>query len=435
MAIRRFFVTGVVFFVFAASTAWGETWPAWRGKAGRAVSPETGLPTEWSADKSLAWVTDVPGRGNSSPAVTSSRIYLTSQTEDKALWVIAVDRKEGKIAWKTNVGSGTLAAFGPKSLYTHRHNGATPSPVADEEHVWAFFGTGLLVCLDRTGKVQWKRDLVEDYAPYKIRFGMGSSPRLWGDLIYVACMHSGPSYVVAIDKRTGKEAWKQSRDLPADDDGPQAYSSPVVLQTKDRNELVVAGADHVNAYNLLTGKQLWISSGLKIDSEYGRIIASPATSADTLVVCSANPPGSSTDHVIALRTGGSGDITKTHRIWEYRPFNPDCSTPVCYEGNVYMVRDDGIASCLDLKTGHVHWKQRLGEGTYRASVVAGDKKVYFLNIEGLCMVVRSGPEAKILARNRLPGTFYATPAISDGMVYLRAYKRLYAIGEGDRPKP
>jgi len=304
MTILRFFLLGTLFFVFTTSPAWSETWPAWRGKAGRAVSPETNLPTQWSADKNLAWVTDLPGRGNSSPAVTSSRIYLTSQTEDKALWVIAIDRKAGQVVWKANVGSGTLAAFGPKSSYAHRHNPATPSPVADEERVWAFFGTGLLVCLERSGEVKWKRDLAADYGPYKIRFGMGSSPRLWGDLIYLACMHSGPSYVVALEKRTGKEVWKQPRNLPAEKDGPQAYCSPMVLQTKDRDELVVAGADHVNTYDLLTGKQLWISSGLKIDSEWGRIIASPATSAEVEVVCSANPPGSVTDRVIALRTGG-----------------------------------------------------------------------------------------------------------------------------------
>lgn len=434
MTIQRFFVVGILFCLFTASPLRSETWPAWRGKAGRAVSPETNLPTEWSADKNLAWVTDLPGQGNSSPAVTSSRIYLTSQTEDKALWVIAIDRKQGQIVWKANVGGGTLAAFGPESLYAHRHNPATPSPVADEEHVWAFFGTGLLVCLDQSGKVKWKRDLVEDHGPYKIRFGMGCSPRLWGDLVYVACMHDGPSYVLALDKRTGKEVWKQSRNLPAEGDGPQAYSSPVVLQTKHRDELVVVGADHVNAYDLLTGKQLWISGGLKIDSEFGRAIASPATSAEVVVVCSANPPGSGTDQMIALRTGGSGDITNTHRLWQYRPFNPDCPTPVCYEGNVYMVRDDGVASCLDLQTGQVHWRERLSGGTYRASVVAGDKKVYFLNLEGLCTVVRSGPEAEILARNTLSGRFYATPAVSDGFFYLRAYQRLYAVSPDDQAK-
>ncbi|HJN08015.1 MAG TPA: PQQ-binding-like beta-propeller repeat protein [Pirellulaceae bacterium] len=429
LAIRRMVVVGFLICLLGAPTAWGETWPAWRGKSGRGVSSERGLPTEWSIDKNLAWQIDVPGRSNASPAVTQNRVYLTSQTEDKSLWVIAIDREDGRIVWKRNVGSGELTAEGAKNLYAHRHNPATSSPVADDDNVWAFFGTGLLVCLDRNGETRWKRNLVEQYGAYTIRFGMASSPRLWGELLYIACMTKGPSYVLALQKTTGEEVWKSDRRFPAKDDGPDSYSSPVVLQTKTRSELIVSGGDHVNAYDLLTGKQLWVSGGLTIDSPYGRVIASPAVSEQVLVVSSANPPGSGTDHVIALRTGGSGDITETHRLWDYRPFNPDASTPVCYEGNVYMVRDDGIASCLDLKTGKLHWRKRLSNGVYRTSLVAGDSKVYFLQREGLLTVIEAGPEGKVLARNQLPGIFYATPAISQGVLYLHAYGRLYAVAQ------
>ena len=430
MTRRKHVVTIATMFSFlVAAVCVAETWPGWRGAAGRGVAPEEDLPIQWSADKNIAWKTELPGRSNASPAVTSKRVYLTSQMEDRSLWVLAIDRKDGSIAWQQKVGSGVLTAQGPKSLYAHRHNPATPSPAADDKHVWAYFGSGLLVCLDASGKLQWQRDLVKDYGAYTIRFGMASSPRLWGDLVYVACMTKGPSYVVALDKKTGKEVWKTDRRLPASqEDSPDAYSSPVVLQTKDRTELLVAGCDHVNAYDLLTGKQLWISGDLEIDSPYARNVASPAISDDVIVVCSPNPPGSNTDRAIALRTGGSGDITKSHRLWDYRPYNPDCSTPVCYQGNVYMIRDDGIASCLDLTSGKSHWRKRLAKGTYRTSVVAGDNKVYFLARDGLCTVIRAGTEGEILAQNQLPGTFYATPAISDGVLYLHAYGRLYAVG-------
>jgi outer membrane protein assembly factor BamB len=413
------------------SNAVSDTWPAWRGSAGTGVSLETNLPTEWSVERNLVFTTELPGRSNASPAVTSERVYLTSQTPDKALWVISVDRADGQIEWKVKLGSGVLATQGPQSLYAHRHNPATPSPVADAKHVWAFFGTGLLVCLDRSGAIQWQRDLVQDYGAYVIRFGMASSPRVWGDVLYVVCMTRGPSYVLALDKYTGNQMWKTDRKLPAADDGPDAYSSPVVWQAADQQALLVAGCDHVNAYDLKTGRQLWISGGLKIDSPYGRTIASPAVSEEVVVVCSPNPPGSNTDRAIALRAGGTGDVTTTHRLWEYRPFNPDCSTPVCYHGNVFMVRDDGIASCLDLKTGEVHWRKRLKVGTYRASVVAGDNKVYFLERDGACTVIRADPEGQILAQNELPGTFYATPAISDGVIYLHAYGKLYAVRQAN----
>ena len=428
--IRRSVCAAVTLAVFLTSPVVAETWPAWRGAAGDGVSAEANLPVTWSIEKNLAWKTDLPGRSNASPAVTSTLIYLTAQTKDKALWVISLDRKDGRIAWKRKVGSGSLATNkGSESMYINRHNPATSSPVADEQHVWAFFGTGLLVCLDRSGGLVWQRDLVKDYGAYKIHFGMASSPRLWGDLLYVVCMTKDASYVVALDKTTGKQAWKTDRKLPAENDGPDGYSSPMVLQSDTSNALLVSGSDHVNAYDLLTGKQLWISSGLKIDSPYGRVIASPAVSKEVVVVCSANPPGSSTDRAIALRPGGTGDVTKTHRLWEYRPYNPDASTPVCYQGSVYMVRDDGVASCLDLKTGKLHWRKRLGGGTYRASLVAGDGKVYFLQREGLCTVVHAGPEGNVLAKNQLPGIFYATPALSDGMLYLHAYGRLYAVNK------
>jgi len=409
-------------------TVRAEPWPAWRGAAGRGVSTETNLPQSWSEDENLAWSIDLPGHGNSSPAVTSDRVYLTTQTDDGTLSVLAFDRADGRRIWQRDVGRGELAAFGPKNLYAHRHNAATPSPTADAQHVWAYFGSGLLVCLTADGETLWRRDLAKDYGAYRMRFGMASAPRLWGELIYVACMHDAPSYVVALDKRTGREVWKQPRLLPAADDGPQAYSTPVVWHTADRTELLISGSDHVNAYDPLTGRQLWVSGGLKIDSQFGRIIASPAVSDDVVVVCSANPPGSTKDRAIALRTGGQGDVTKTHRLWDFRPFNPDCSTPVCYGENVYMVRDDGIAVCLDLKTGELRWRQRLPDGTYRAALVAGDGKVYTINREGLCVVIAADTAGKILAKNQLPGTFYATPAISDGQVFLRAYERLYAVG-------
>jgi outer membrane protein assembly factor BamB len=411
-----------------ASGALADNWPGWRGASGCGVSRETGLPTQWSVDENLLWKTELPGRSNASPAVTSDRLYLTSQTEDNSLWVIAIDRSDGQVAWRKKVGHGALAAQGPQNLYAHRHNPATPSPAADEQHVWAYFGTGLTVCLDRSGQLLWQRDLAKEFGAYVIRFGMASSPRLWGDLLYIACMTKSPSYVLALDTRSGKQVWKVDRKLPAtQEDSPDVYSSPVVLQGPDRDSLLISGCGHVTAYDLKTGEQCWISGGLYTDSPYDRTIVSPAVSREVIVACTPNPPGSNTDRAIAVRTGGQGDVTASHRLWEYRPFNPDCSTPVCYRGNVYMVRDDGIASCLDLNTGKVHWRQRLKVGTYRASLVAGDNKVYVLERDGTCSVIQAGTEGNVLAENELPGTFYATPAISDGVVYLHAYGRLYAV--------
>ena len=200
-----------------------------------------------------------------------------------------------------------------------------------------------------------------------------------------------------------------------------------MYEGKGRTELLVAGADHVNAYDLSSGRELWVSAGLTVDSIYGRVIASPATSTDgVLVICSGNPQGG-VGHAIALRAGGNGDITESHRLWKFGPGSPDAPTPVCLGGRVYMVKDNGVAACLDLENGDSVWQKRLDEGPYRASTVAGDGKVYLLSRNGVCTVIEAGPAGKVLATNSLEGTFFATPAISDGTIYFRGHHNLYAV--------
>jgi len=414
-----------------AVIAGADEWPGFRGAAGTGVSSEKGLPVAWSAEKNIAWKVDLPGRGNSSPAITAKRVYVTTRHDDGTLAVRALDKATGGALWNLPVGRGQLVAPGPKSLYAHRHNAATPTPSADGKMVFAYFGSGLLVGLTDRGdsaKVAWTRDLAEEYGAYQMRFGMASSPRLWGDRLYIECLHKGGnSYVLSLDKATGKNVWKVPRPLPSADDGPDAYSTPVILE-RDSDTLIISGSDHVDAYDLATGKRLWQSSGLKIDSPYGRVIASPAIGDGIVVQCSANPPGTP-GHVIAVRGGGKGDVTESHRLWRYTPYTSDASTPICYRGKLFMARDDGIAAILDLKTGKELWRDRLGKVTVRSSLVAGDGKVWVLSRDGVCWVLDAEQPGKILATNELPGKFYSTPAISDGRIYLRAYDRLWAIGK------
>lgn len=428
MLIRlRHLATSLAFIALAVSTAHAATWPGLRGADGRGVSADKNLPLEWSESKNVRWSTELVGRGDSSPAVTSDRVYLTSQTEDDALWVLSIERTSGKLLWKKQVAQGKLVAAGPANLYVHRHNPATSSPVADEKQVYAFFGTGHLVCLDRDGNKQWERNVAQEYGQFNITFGMGASPRLWGDRLYLAIMHKGPSYVLAIDTTTGKNVWKTDRKHPAKDDGPDAYSTPVIDNRPDGPQLLVSGSDHIDAYDPRTGKRLWLSSGLTIDSPYGRVIASPVVSDGVIVATSGNPGGHGKGLAIALTAGGKGDVSRTHHRWTLEKTSADCSTPVALDGLFYNIRDDGVAACLDIKTGKAVWKKRIS-GTYRASLVAGDGKVYFLDRDGKCTVIAAGREGKVLATNSLSGAFFATPAISDGVIYLRSFDRLYAIG-------
>ena len=412
--------------LFCPCVVWAGPWSGFKGNSGRGVSDETNLPTTWSTTENLAWQVDLPSRGASSPAVTSDRIYVTSQTEDESLWVISIDRRNGDILWKKKIGEGMLVGYGPPNMFRPRHNAATPSPSADEEHVWAYFGTGHLACLDKAGEVVWMQDMSEEYGAYDIKFGMTSSPRLWGDLLYVACMHKGPSYVVALNKYNGEEVWFADRTFRANADGTDAYSSPVVLKSDEGNQLVVVGADHVNAYDLLGGEQIWVSAGLKVDSEYGRLNASPAIG-EGVIVCASR--GEST---IAVRTGGSGDVTESHRLWNGPNNFADCPTPTCREGIVYVPRDDGTARAFDAMTGKRLWQKRLPGKVYRASPIVADGKVYMLSKEGICTVIEEGSRYRVLAENELPGEFFATPAVSDGFIYLRANDRLYAVGSSQQ---
>lgn len=419
-SIRRLLGLSAVTTVLAGWAALGGDWAQFRGPDGTAVSPETNLPAEWSADSGLLWRVPLPGRANSSPAVTARRIDLTSQTDDQSLWVISLDRESGALRHKINVGRGELAHTGPNELIVHRHNAATPSPCADEDFTWAYFGTGLLVCVDaQDGVIAWKRDLAKEHGAYDISYGMASSPRLWKHLLFLNCLTRGPSYVLALDKATGNTVWKVERKFDVPVDHQDAYSTPTICEQQGKAELLVSGAGHVNAYDPLTGKELWSIENPALTDAVGRVIASPTCGDKAILSCCPNPTGAGKGRIIG--------IVNRKAAWEYSRATPDSSTPVVVNGLVYLVTDMGLASCLEEPTGHLVWEKRLGGGPYHASVVAGDNKVYFLGIDGVCTVIEQGREGKILARSVLPGTFYATPAISGGTMYLRAYEALYAV--------
>lgn len=413
----------------AAWPAAAEVWSGFRGNGGAAVSKETGLPEQWSESTGVLWSTALPGASNSSPAVTNERVFVTSFDPDTAeLLVLALDRRTGEVLWQKAVGEGHLVAYGPPELYRHRHNPATATPCADEsDNVYAFFGTGDLVSLDRDGNVRWQRNLADDYGPYDLKFGMGSSPRLWGDKLFVACIHKGPSYVVALDTKTGEEVWLADRNYVCLGDATDAYTTPAVLEVSgQRPLLVVSGADHVDAYDLETGRRVWENGGLVLENEeYARTIASPAVG-DGMVVA----PSAKAKLAVVVQGESRGDVTNSS-LSQTIEVLVDCPSPTVFDGRIYSVRDDGVGTCLDLKTGKQLWKSRIGGERYQASPVVGDGKVYFLSLEGKCTVVEAGNEFNVLSENVIPGQYYATPAISNGTIFLRERSRVIAIAHAD----
>ena len=413
----------------------GEDWPGFRGSTGDGVSGETDLPLHWGGENGigLRWRTELEGRGNSSPVVVGNRLYLTSRRKEdgNSLWLHSFDTADGSLAWEEKVTSGALPARAPFGLYGSDHDAATPTPVANADLVSALFGTGELVCFDRDGRELWRRNLFDDFGELDINFGIGASPRLWDGIIYLSCLSKGPTYVLAIDARTGRDIWKTERDFPARVDAEDSYLTPAIWSPVGSDPLLlVAGADRLNSYSLKTGEQRWVCAGFDINADTGRIIASPAFSGETILQCSGNPRGNG--RAIALRAEGrtGGNITESNVLWRFERRTPDRPSPVIYQGKAYIVRDNGVAYCLDVASGEIHWQERLAGGKYYPSVIAGDFRVYFHNMRGITTVIEAGEVYRKLAENAVPGrSFNATPAISGGSIYLRSYDALIAVGE------
>lgn len=393
-------------------------WPCWRGPNGLGRSTEKNLPAQWSKDKNIAWKTPLPGKGASSPSVASDRIYVTSQTDDTGLHVIAIDRNHGKILWDKEIAKGKLHA-------NNLHNMATPTVVSDGKLVWALFGTGDLACLDLDGREVWHRNLVKEYGEYHTNHGMGTSPMLFENTLYIACMHQGPSYLLAVDAKTGRNLWKKDRNLPPKDEAQDSYSSPILVPTTSGTQVVLAGAEHINAYQPATGEQIWICGGLKVPHPYGRTISGP-TAGEGIVLAVASG-FQNRGFTVAIKSGGKGEIAESDRLWTSAKYSPDCPTPLIYEGRAYSIRDDGMASCLNLKSGEPYWQERLFTANVKVSPVAGDGKVYFMSGQGNCAVVKASSKFEILATNELNETTLSTPAISHGQLFIRTDGGLYAV--------
>jgi outer membrane protein assembly factor BamB len=219
--------------------------------------------------------------------------------------------------------------------------------------------------------------------------------------------------------------WKKDRNLEPKDEAQDSYSSPIFLRGDGRTQIVVAGAESLNAYDPANGEEIWICGGLKVQHPYGRTISGPTTGEGVIVTVASG--FQNRGYTVGLKLGGKGNITGTHRLWTCDKFSSDCPSPVIYEGKVFFIRDDGIASCLDLKTGQAHWQERIFSANVKVSPVAGDGKIYFMNGQGNCTVVTAAPKLEVLATNELNEPTLSTPAIGDHKLFIRTEGHLYCV--------
>jgi outer membrane protein assembly factor BamB len=403
----------------AASTGRSEDWPHWRGPDGNGVSAETGLPLSWSTTENVYWKADLPGRSGATPIISGDRIFVMV-TEGGNLGLWALDRTTGSSLWKLPLGGGNESLM--------KGNRANPSPVTDGESLWVLTGTGLLRRLDMDGREIWLRDIQADHGTWGLLWGYGSSPVLRDGALYVQVLHGyytdDPSYVVKLDAETGQTLWRVERPTAAIRESPDSYTTPAIIDTLAGSELIVTGGDVVTGHDLGTGRELWRADGLNPQNarDY-RIVASPIVVDDLVIAPTRVRP------MLVLRAGGRGDVTESHRVWS-TDLGPDVPTPVTDGTYLYVLRDNGVVHCFDLRTGEeIYPRQRLPNGTYSASLVLADGRLYATSEDGITTVFRAGPEFEILAENDLEGYTLSSPAIANGQIFIRTDFALWAIGQ------
>ncbi|HKO95530.1 MAG TPA: PQQ-binding-like beta-propeller repeat protein [Pyrinomonadaceae bacterium] len=430
-----------IFTPFATSANPKSNWPGWRGPDGQGVSPETGLPVEWSQTKNVKWKTPISGRGHSSPIVWKKKIFLTTALDGEVipgrtpgvthkmsdgsdflhpdamgadrkhtLKVICLDRDTGKILWER------VAYEGP--VHDSRHKKASfasSTPVTDGKYVFAFFGSEGLYAYDYKGKLQWKQDLGKLGTA---SVGYGVSPILYGDFVIMQCDElPSKSFIVAFDKKTGKEAWRTPRKVDL------TWTTPVLVQAGNRTEIVTAAIEAIIAYDPLTGKELWRHKGLESNA-----VPTPVVMKDLVVITSGSP----SKIALALKAGGSGDITGTPRlVWSYNKGTAYVPSPIGYGDYVYLMTGNGTITCLDAKTGKVVYEgARVPKATlFWASPIAFEGKILLTSEEGDTYVLKAGPQHEVLRTNSLGEPVYASPAVADGNIFIRSEQNLYAIGK------
>ncbi|HVX10429.1 MAG TPA: PQQ-binding-like beta-propeller repeat protein [Pirellulales bacterium] len=408
--------------------AYAENWPQWRGPRGDSTSEEVDLPLTWSEQRGIAWKIDLPGWGNSTPAVWDDDLFVTTQNEDQLL-VLKLSRKTGEPLWTRAAGRAETPrkTEGRGTQKFHElHNNASPSPITDGEVVVVHFGNGELAAYDMAGEPLWRHDLQEEYGTYSIWWGHANSPVLFGDLVISVCMQDpltdlgksqAASYLLAHDKHSGKLKWKSERMTGAESEQGDSYTTPIVYRAPGGNQLIVMGGNQLDAYEPESGKQLWYLPGIV----GGRTITGPTVGLGMVFATQ----GMRKD-LLAVRLGGAGKLTRRDVAWKETEATPDSCCPVLWRDLLFTVTDNGVAKCYDAYTGHQRWKKRL-PGDYKASPVAAEGRIYFLNMHGVTTVAAASDRFEKLAENTLDDETTASPAVAAGMIYVRGKQHLYAI--------
>ena len=425
--------------IAATASSSAGNWPQWRGPDGSGISKEKNLPAEWSTTKNIKWKTPIDGRGHSSPIVWGNKIFVTTAIEgdvvpgakapkhmlgDKefvhpdsigankkhTFKVIALNRDTGKILWQAVAFEGTP--------YDDRHRKssyAASTPATDGNMVFAFFGSEGLYAYDFNGKLAWKADLGKMGT---VGMGTGTSPIVFENFVIVQCDEENgqASFIVALDKKTGKEVWKTPRKIQV------SWSTPLLVKTAKRAELITSGTESIVSYDPATGKELWKHKGVESNA-----IPSPVANSEMVYLVAGFPE----KIAMAIRLGGSGDLTGTPNVpWQHKKGTAYVPSPILYGDYLYLTTDRGILTGIDAKTGEIKYEGgRIPiPATFTASPVAFDGKILLTSEDGDTFIVKAGPSHEVIGTNSVGEPVYASPAIADGKIYIRGEKNIYCIG-------
>ena len=405
------------------STLAAADWPQFRGVSGQGHSTATGLVTTWSETENVKWKAPIPGLGHSSPVVDAQRIWMsTAQNEGRSLRAICVERGSGQLLHNVEI----FRVEDPGSIHG-KNSYATPTPIIDGEKIYFHFGPNGTGCLDSNGQILWKNEDLE----YRQAHAPASSPVLFENTLILTCDGNDNQFLTALDTQTGKAVWKTVRQHLEDARGKaasmvesrrgfalMAYSTPLVIDVAGSLQLVSTAADHVASYDPRSGEEIWWHPYDGFSE-----VARPVFGHGLVFVVGFELV--SQPVIYAIRPEHRGRITKEHLAWRYDRSVSHVPSPLLVGTEIYLIGDEGIATCLDANTGRVHWKQRIG-GNYSASPLYADEKIYCFSEEGKTTVLQPGTEFRVLATNHIRGRIMATPA-APGALFIRSNTHLYCL--------
>ena len=415
----------VVLFFFVAGLVRAENWPGWRGPSGDGVSAGEGIPTKWSSTENIAWKIAVPGEGHSSPIVWGDKVFLTSSlTEKNKRILLCIDRLSGQTVWQRDVVQSP-----PETI--HRLNSrASGTPATDGKQVYVTFmraegdeviapnvgserlitpGKIIVAAYDLDGNEKWKTNVGDFVSAH----GFNTCPVLFEDLLILNGDHDGDAYLVALDRQSGRQRWRTRRENKT-----RSYVTPIIREIDGITQMILSGSLCVASYDPRNGKRHWI-----VDGPTEQFVASMVYDGKYVFATGGYPER----HTLAIRPGGKGNVTDTHIAWRTTRGAAYVPSPIISGRYLLMVADSGIASCFEARTGKRHWMERL-PGGHSPSPVSADGLVYFVSDRGVTTIIRPSETFAVIAKNELGEPVSASPAISQGQIFLRTHQHLYCIG-------